>query len=381
MKNIHRFVAALCLSALLPSAIFAQEFDPEWAFDGLRTIKGVWFMPTERGDRLEIWEIVDDSTMTGRSLRIKQEDGDTVLLETLRLTLRDTNIVYSAVVRGQNANKPVDFILTEAYRDEFVFENPRHDDPQKIRYVLLGKREMQVTTEGKKNNRTVSREFVFEREFSKAATQFRVRAGLGGGSLVKEREFNGNFDRKPQFSPRPSWEVALGTAFKGAGGFLTLNMELGLAGKYAGVDSRFYLDTTLIIREGSYQMIWLNAAIFPEFTLRRDGRLSAIVGPYYGRLLVNGTKGDFLPPSRTNQRYNSNTDLNKNDFGLLAGLQYRLNIGKKDLNGKIGARFNMGLTNLDKLYVRRCTSATNTCNERVLLRGVSVYYTVDLAKL
>jgi hypothetical protein len=379
MNMIHRFASAICFALFLPVAISAQKFDPQYAFEDIKTIKGVWFMPTDRGDRLEIWEIVDDSTMTGRALRIKQEDGDTVLLEALKLTLRDTNIVYTVVVRGQNANKPIEFKLIEAYRDEFVFANPRHDDPQIIRYVLLGNREMQVTTEGKKNNRTVTHEFVFEREFSKSATQFRIRAGLGAGSLVKERDFTGNFEQKPAFALRPSWEVAIGTAFKGAGGFLAMNMEVGIAGKYSGVDARFYLDT-IYVRNGSYRMTWLTAAVFPEFTLRREGRLSAIVGPYYGRLLVNTPNGDFSPANR-NKSFNSNTDLNKNDFGILAGLQYKLKIGKKDLDGKIGARVNLGLTNLDNLYLRRCTSSTNTCNERVLLRSVSVYYTVDLAKL
>jgi Domain of unknown function (DUF6265) len=157
----YTWILALICAICSPLVTKAQEFNPERAFNDLKTIKGVWFMPTDRGDRLEIWTVVDDSTMTGRSVRIKPEDGDSVLLETLKLTLRDTNIVYSATVRGQNANKPVDYKLTEAWRDEFVFSNPKHDDPQIIRYILLGNRELQVTTEGKKNNRTVTREFIF----------------------------------------------------------------------------------------------------------------------------------------------------------------------------------------------------------------------------
>ena len=383
------WIFALCCAVLLPLLGHTQEaFDAKDAFKDLKKIKGVWFMPTDRGDRLEIWTVVDDSTMTGRSLRIKPEDGDTVVLETLKLTRRDTNIVYSAVVRGQNANKPVDFRLTEAYSDEFVFENPKHDDPQKINYFLLGNREMQVTTEGKKNNRTITHEFVFEREFSSSTTEFRIRAGLNGSSFVKEREFSGVGDLEgPDFGPRPGWELGIGSAFRGSGGFLTMNVEIGLSGKYSAVNASFYADTVpgkpaaFFVRDGSYRSVWFNAAVFPELTFKRDGRLSMIIGPYYGRLVLNKVAGTSTPADR-NKSFNSNTDLKKNDFGLMGGLHYKMNMGKKDLNGKIGLRFNMGLTDLDNLYIRRrSTSSPTLANERILLRSVSAYYSIDLVKL
>lgn len=376
----HTWILALICAICSPLVTKAQEFNPERAFNDLKTIKGVWFMPTDRGDRLEIWTVVDDSTMTGRSVRIKPEDGDTVLLETLKLTLRDTNIVYAATVRGQNANKPVDYKLTEAWRDEFVFSNPKHDDPQIIRYILLGNRELQVTTEGKKNNRTVTREFVFEREFSASTTEFRVRAGINAASLIKERDFGKTGDLEgPDFGARPGWEIGIGTAFKGRGGFLSMNVEIGLTGKYSTVTSQFYDDTLLYKRDGSYRTVWFNASVFPEFTFKRDGRFSMIVGPYYGRLISNRFNGTATPPSR-NKLFNSNTDLKRNDFGLLGGVQYKMNLGKKDLNGKIGMRFNMGITDLDGLYRRRCDNPL-LCNERVLLRSISAYYSMDLVKM
>ena len=377
-------LSALCCAILFPATIWSQEFDPETAFGNLKSIRGVWFMPTDRGDRLEIWQVDNDSTMTGRSVRIKPEDGDTVTLETLKLTLRDTNIIYSAVVRGQNANKPVDFKLTEAYSDEFVFTNPKHDDPQIIRYILLGNRELQVTTEGKKNNRVVTREYVFEREFNPVSAEFRLRLGANVSSLIAERKFN-NIEESPNFGALPGWDFGLGMVFKGRGGFLSLNTEIGLSGKYSNVRSRFYADTVPgkpiaeFIRDGVYRTTWFNAAVFPEFTFKRDGRLSMIVGPYYGRLISNKLAGTTTPPSR-NKLFNSNTDLKKNDFGLVGGLQYRLNLGKKDLDGKFGLRFNLGLSDLDGLYKRRCDNPA-LCNERILLRGITTYYSVNLVKL
>jgi hypothetical protein len=147
-------------------------------------LEGTWFMPTDRGDRLEIWWKEDDQTLAGKNVRIKPENGDTVLLERLRIELRDTTITYIAIARGQNSNKPVSFLLTEIDEEGFfVFSNPEHDDPQTIRYLLLGNREMQVETIGKRNGREVKQEFVFEREFTPGAVEFRVRGGINASNL------------------------------------------------------------------------------------------------------------------------------------------------------------------------------------------------------
>lgn len=383
--NLFRSFALYC-ALLLPALSFAQDFKPQTAFRNLKALKGVWFMPTDRGDRLEIWQIEDDSTMSGRAVRIKTDDGDTITLETLTLALRDTNIIYSAIVRGQNNNKPVDFKLVEAYSDEFLFTNPKHDDPQKIRYILLGNRELQVTTESNKNGRVVTKEYIFEREFSPVAVEFRLRGGFNVSSLVGEKDFNG-FAPKPDpaFGYLPGWDIGVATTLKGRGGFLGLNIELGMSGKYSQVTSEFSVLTsdtsfTTYVRDGSYRTTWLNIAVLPEYTFRRDGRLSAVVGPYYGRLLTNKVNGTEKPAS-DNKLFNSNKDLRKNDFGLVGGLQYKLNIGKKDIGGKIGLRASLGLVDLDNLYKLRCAPTSNLCNERVLMRGISAYYSINLAQL
>ena len=127
---------------LLSNFVSAQIDYPEDAFRELRRgLEGTWFMPTDRGDRLEIWWKEDDQTLAGKNVRIKPENGDTVLLERLRIELRDTTITYIAIARGQNSNKPVSFLLTEIDEEGFfVFSNPEHDDPQTIRYLLLGNR-------------------------------------------------------------------------------------------------------------------------------------------------------------------------------------------------------------------------------------------------
>lgn len=382
MRTTFRLLALLLTFGLTTSILQAQVDDPKDSFRALRTLDGVWFMPTDRGDRLEIWKIADDSTLTGRGVRIKPENGDTVTLETMRITLRDTLVVYSVTVRGQNSNKAIDFKLTRDDAEGFRFENPKHDDPQVIRYLLLSNRELQVTTETRKNNRTITEEYVFEREFNPASTEFRVRVGVGASALQSERDFNG-ITPEPTFGWKPDWDLAFQTSFKGRGGFLTLNVELGLAGRYSGVNAAFDVveDTTFThyVRNGTYRSTWVQAAVYPEFTLRRDGRLAVIVGPYFGRLLTLRATGDVSPESDT-KLVKSNNDWKKNDFGLLAGLQYRLP-AKKDRGAKVGFRFNYGLTNVDNLFHRRCVLNPALCNERLLLRSAQLYYSVNLLKL
>ena len=369
---------------LCPVFVSAQIEDADIIFRELRALKGTWFMPQDRGDRLEVWEIQDDSTLTGRGMRIKAENGDTVLLETMTLELRGDTITYNATVRGQNKNLPVPFELTLADVDGYLFENPGHDNPQKIRYRLLGNRELQVLTEVKRGNRTVTDEYIFEREFTPAGVEFRLRGGLNVFNLRSTGYLT--LPPAPTFGPKMGWELGAQVALRGNGGFITVNIEAGLTGKYAHAKSEFYipLDTFPFSidykRDVTYKQTWLIVAVAPEITFRRDGRLSLMAGPYYGRLLFNRTKGTDLPGG-DNPKYDANEDFKKNDIGIIAGLQCKLNIGKKDLGSILGLRVNLGLANLDNLYTVRQSGSSSLYNGRISLQGISFYYCIDLLKL
>ncbi len=375
---------------LFPLALFSQIDYPEDAFRDLRRgLDGTWFMPTDRGDRLEIWQIANDSTLVGRSVRIKPENGDTVLLERLRLELRDTTVTYIAIARGQNNNAPVPFKLTEIDDQGFyVFSNPTHDDPKKIKYLLLGNREMQVFTEGLRNGRTVTNEFVFEREFTPGAIEFRLKGGINANTIRS----TGNFPPSdlpdlapPAFGWKPGWELGTQVRFKGRGGFITVNAELGLVGKFAHAKSAFTVleDTTITSyeRDLTYNTAWLVVGVYPEISFRRDGRFSLLAGPYYARLI--GARGKGIDkPGNENKLFKANNDFKSNDFGLQVGMQYKLNFGKKDLGGIIGVRANLGLANLDNLYKRFCSEGNSAlCNGSVAFQGATLYYSVDLLKL
>ncbi len=377
-----QYLSALLL--LLPAFCFAQIEDADDIFRELRALDGTWFMPTDRGDRLESWRIADDSTLVGRDFRIKPENGDTVTLETMRIEFRNGNIDYLVIVRGQNQNKPVPFRLTQADYDGYVFENPDHDDPQKIRYLLLGNRELQVTLEGKRNNRAVKQEYVFEREFTPGSVEFRLRGGINANTLRGTGYFPSDTPAdKPVFGWKPGWEVGTQVAFKGRGGFVTINCELGLTGRSAHAKSAFTAidDTTFSAykRDGTYHTIWLTLAVAPEISFKREGRLSIMVGPYLGVLLGSRLKGT-LEPKGENKLFEANNDFKKTDIGVVAGFQYKCNFGKKDIGGKLGLRANIGLSDLDNLYVRGSSSAA-LGNGRISLLGASLYYSFNLLNL
>ncbi|MBN8680914.1 MAG: outer membrane beta-barrel protein [Chitinophagales bacterium] len=383
--QFRRLLPVLVL-LLSQSLVQAQIDYPEDAFRELRRgLDGTWFMPTDRGDRLEIWWKENDSTMVGKSIRIKPENGDSVLLERLRLELRDTTITYIVTARNQNSGQPVPFVLTEI-DDEgfFVFSNPKHDDPQKIRYLLLGNREMQVETIGKRNGREVKTEYVFEREFTPGAVEFRARAGINAHNLRSTGSLLPALPDQPTFGWQPGWEAGVQARFKGRGGFITINTEISAIGRRAHAQSAFtvYPDTTQIDykRDLNYHSVWLVASIMPEITFRRDGRLSLIAGPYYGRLVGLNGKG-VQEPTEENKLFKVNNDFKKNEFGINLGFQYKLNFGKKDLGGILGLRASYGLNNIDNLYFRYCDYNPALCNGQLSFLGASLYYSVNLLKI
>ena len=57
--------------------------------------------------------------------------------ESIILQQKGENLTYTATVKGQNNDKPVAFKLTTTTENQVVFENPKHDYPQKISYTQI----------------------------------------------------------------------------------------------------------------------------------------------------------------------------------------------------------------------------------------------------
>ena len=94
---------------------------------------GNWENKSVDGNLTENWKKVNDSTFQAQSYFIKEKD--TLHFESIILQQKGENLTYTATVKGQNNDKPVAFKLTTATEKQMVFENPKHDYPQKISYT------------------------------------------------------------------------------------------------------------------------------------------------------------------------------------------------------------------------------------------------------
>jgi hypothetical protein len=93
---------------------------------------GSWENQMEQGKLVETWEKTNDSTYSGKSYFIK--DKDTLSNEVIMLMQKGNDLFYIPTVKGQNNDEPVVFSLTSVSAKQMVFENPKHDFPQKITY-------------------------------------------------------------------------------------------------------------------------------------------------------------------------------------------------------------------------------------------------------
>jgi hypothetical protein len=95
---------------------------------------GKWTQQSEQGILEETWASVNDSTFEGTSYFIKGKD--TLHNETIVLQQNGPHFIYKATIKGQNNDQTIAFPLTSATDKNLVFENPKHDYPQKITYQL-----------------------------------------------------------------------------------------------------------------------------------------------------------------------------------------------------------------------------------------------------
>jgi len=107
---------------------------------------GNWVTKIDDGILLENWKQLNDSTFHGESFFIK--GNDTLHSEAIVLQQKGEELFYNATVKGQNENKAVPFKLTNKTEKQLVFENPKHDYPQKITYTQINKDSLVASISG-----------------------------------------------------------------------------------------------------------------------------------------------------------------------------------------------------------------------------------------
>lgn len=126
-----------------------------------RWLQGQWENKSAEGTLIETWKKANDSTYNGQSYFLKGKD--TIHYETIVLQQIGDQLNYNAIVKGQNNDKPVTFILTETEENQLVFENPTHDYPQKISYTQVSKDSLVAEISGIQAGKTSSEKYIMIR--------------------------------------------------------------------------------------------------------------------------------------------------------------------------------------------------------------------------
>lgn len=165
--RMHRFIfslAPLLLTVILIISSCSSTSTTVKSSPSLSSIAwllGNWENVSPKRTLCEQWRKLDDSTFSGQSFVIR--NADTTYLETVRLHMRDGIISYNPTVPDQNEGKSVQFILTSADKQNFTFENPQHDFPKKIVYMLKEDGSLHAHLEGLEKGKAAVQDFYMTR--------------------------------------------------------------------------------------------------------------------------------------------------------------------------------------------------------------------------
>lgn len=110
---------------------------------------------------LESWTKVSEGNYNGESRVIA--GNDTVFFESVQLQNTDTGIFYSVTILNQNDGIAVPFKLVSDTNQTLVFENKKHDFPQRIRYKFKAPDTLNASIEGLVNGVLKQEQFLMWR--------------------------------------------------------------------------------------------------------------------------------------------------------------------------------------------------------------------------
>jgi hypothetical protein len=149
-KAILILILALTFTSCLKSKEVSKIVVADW-------LLGNWENKSATGDLLESWKKVNDSIYDGESYFIKGKD--TLHFEKIQMKQKGEALFYIATIRGQNNDKPVTFKHNDTIAKQLVFENPKHDYPQKIMYSQITKDSIIIQISGIQQGKPSSERF------------------------------------------------------------------------------------------------------------------------------------------------------------------------------------------------------------------------------
>lgn len=124
---------------------------------------GEWANKSAEGDLTERWKKENDSLYLGESYFVTN-GKDTVFTEHVRLEESNGILAFTVTVPGQNKEKPVRFEMTSVNDDRIVFENPKHDFPNKIIYYRVGNDSLKAEVSGIQKGKPSVQKFAMKKQ-------------------------------------------------------------------------------------------------------------------------------------------------------------------------------------------------------------------------
>lgn len=149
-KSILILVTILTITSCQKSKEVSKIVVADW-------LLGNWENKSDDGDLLESWKKINDSIYDGESYFIKGKD--TLHFEKIQMKQKGEALFYIATVKGQNNDKPVTFLHNDTIQKLLIFENPKHDFPQKIVYSQITKDSIVIEISGIQQGKPSSERF------------------------------------------------------------------------------------------------------------------------------------------------------------------------------------------------------------------------------
>jgi hypothetical protein len=122
---------------------------------------GKWEAQPSGGTLTEIWKKANDSTYNGQAYFMK--GTDTIHNEKILLQQVEDQLSYNTAIKGQNDDEPVSFTLTDRNEKQLVFENIKHNYPQKISYTQISKDSLMTEISGMQSGKLSSETYIMLR--------------------------------------------------------------------------------------------------------------------------------------------------------------------------------------------------------------------------
>jgi len=160
MKTTFFYLSAFVLLFSCSAEKQNDTLTTQEAYNFFQSLSGDWAMqPTE--DALEIWDNTADNVV-GHGIAVN-EKGDSLITEAYFLEIVNDSLRFQVQpITDEGFSKSIDYFLTRATANKFVFENPKHNFPKKMTYVFK-KNQYQVFLEGEIDGFSMQSDLLFKR--------------------------------------------------------------------------------------------------------------------------------------------------------------------------------------------------------------------------